>query len=156
VLRINAGGGSYVDSAGDAWQADQAYAFGTWGFTGGQTYKYAVPITGTIDDVLYQSEHYWAEGGSYIIDVPDGLYQVTLKFAEIFYGSYAGSRRFGVRAEDAFVITSFDLFMEAGGRYIALDRQFVIQVMDGQLNLEFVRDIGSPKVNAIEVKWAGP
>ena len=55
VLRINAGGAAYTDSQGKIWQADQAYASGTWGYVDGQKYSYAVPISNTIEDKIYQS-----------------------------------------------------------------------------------------------------
>lgn len=151
-LRINAGGAEYVDTFGRTWLADQEYKPGGWGYIGGARYSYAIPISGTEDDRLYQSEHYWNSAGSYIIDAPNGMYRLTLKFAEIYTGAYAGSRRFSVRAEDAFVITSLDIFSASGGRYIALDREFIIVVNDGQLNLDFVGEQGSPKVNAIAVE----
>jgi hypothetical protein len=156
-LLVNAGGASYTDTSGRLWQADQAYTAGGWGYVGGQKYSYAIPINGTDDDKLYQSEHYWNESGSYIFDVPNGTYRITLKFAEIYYGSYAGSRRFGVRIEDIYVITRLDIYFESGGRYNALDREFVITVSDGQLNLDFVKDeIGSPKINAIAIESYRP
>lgn len=156
AVRINVGGSSFTDGQGNLWQADKAYAGDGWGYIGGQTYSYAVPIAGTEDDRLYQSEHYWSNGGSYWIDLPPGVYQVTLKFAEIFYGAFAYSRVFGVRAEDAFVLPSLNIYIETGGRYIALDKQFVIDVSDGQLTLDFVKSAGSPKVNAIEVRSYAP
>ena len=156
MARVNAGGPAYTDSSGNGWQADKVYAAGSWGYIAGQKYSYAVPINNTGDGKLYQSEHYWPEGGSYLFDLDNGTYMVTLKFAEIYPSSYAGSRRFSVRAEDIYVITGLDVFVESGGLYTALDRQFLISVADGQLNLDFVKDAGSPKVNAIEIAWAGP
>ena len=156
VLRLNAGGGSYTDVRGNLWLADQAYASGSWGYVEGQKYSYAVPINGTDDDKLYQSEHYWTDGGSYLVDLPNGNYSITLKFAEIYPGGYGGSRRFGVRAEGVFVLTSVDMFTESGGRYNALDKQFTIIVADGQLNLDFVKDLGAPQINAIAIETAGP
>jgi peptidoglycan/xylan/chitin deacetylase (PgdA/CDA1 family) len=152
ALYINTGGASYTDSMGKTWQADQEYTPGGWGYIGGQKYSYAVPISDTLDDKLYQSEHYWQDGGSYITTLPNATYRVTLKFAEIYPGAYSGSRVFSVRAEDAFVLTGLDVFTQAGGRYIALDKQFLVTVSDGQLNLDFIKDAGSPKINAIAIE----
>jgi len=156
VVRVNAGGPVYSDSGANTWQADKVYAAGSWGYIDGQKFSYAVPINNTSESKLYQSEHYWPDGGGYLFDVANGTYRVTLKLAEIYSSSYAGSRRFSVRAEDVYVITGIDVFIESGGLYTALDKQFLITVADGQLNLDFVKDVGNPAINAIEVAWAGP
>ncbi|MCB0360579.1 MAG: hypothetical protein KDD44_13120, partial [Bdellovibrionales bacterium] len=51
ATRINVGGESYTDSLGRVWVADQF-------FSGGDVYQDAVPISGTSEDTLYQSERY--------------------------------------------------------------------------------------------------
>ena len=83
--------------------ADRAYsAANTYGYTlpgNAFTYSTGSAIANTVDDTLYQSERYWnASGGGYRFDVPNGQYQVDLKFAEI-YQTAAGRRVFDVVIE---------------------------------------------------------
>ena len=49
-------------------------------FSGGSTYSRTTPISGTNDDVLYQSERYG--NFAYNVPLPNGHYVVTLHFAE--------------------------------------------------------------------------
>ena len=48
-------------------------------------------------------------------------------------------------------IPDVDIVALAPGRFVALDRSFVVTVSDGQLNLDFIKHVGAPKVNAIEI-----
>ena len=88
-LRINAGGPAWVDSGGNTWLGDKPYAAGSWGHEGGSTYGTTAAIGNTADDALFQSERYWGTEGGYAIDLPNGMYRVQLRFAEIYY-TYAG------------------------------------------------------------------
>jgi hypothetical protein len=153
-IGVNAGGAAYTDSAGQLWQADKQYVTGSWGFIGGvgQTYSAANPIEGTIDDTLYQSEHYGMT--QYAFDVSPGTYSVTLKFAEIYYSTAVGGRIFSVKAEGATVVSNLDILKEYG-RYVAHDRSFFVTVSDYQLNLEFTASVGAAKVNAIRIAFVG-
>jgi hypothetical protein len=72
-VRVNAGGGSYTDPAGQVWSADKGFSGGATGTTTASISKTSVPI-------LYQSERYGAV--SYQFAAPNGNYNVTLKFAE--------------------------------------------------------------------------
>jgi len=157
AVRVNCAGSAYTDVSGQAWSPDQPYATGSWGYVGGQQYSVTSTISGTVDDPLYQSERYWssacAQAGecAYAFDgVPSGTYSVTLKFAELYYTS-ANQRRFEIRAEGIAFITDLDVVAQAPGRYTALDRSFLVAVSDGQLNLDFIRHVGAPKINAIAV-----
>lgn len=147
--RVNAGGPQYTGADGKIWAADQVYVAGGWGHTGGSTYSTAAPITGTLDDTLYQTEH-WGMS-SYRFTAPAGSYAVTLKFAEIYYNG-SGKRVFNVNLEGTTTIASLDVFAAAGGRYIAYDRTFNVNVSDGILNIGFVAISNSVKINAIEVQ----
>jgi len=74
-IRINAGGGEYVDFQGNKWKADQF-------FSGGYTYNSgSTPISDTLNDELYQSERYGAF--EYQIPVDTGEYEIILHFAEV-------------------------------------------------------------------------
>jgi len=146
-VALNSGGAAYWGQDGVLWQADRAYTPGSWGYVGGKTFSAVVPIAGTIDDTLYQSER-WGDM-AYRFDVPPGRYQVQLKFAEV-YGWKKEQRIFDVRIEGATVLSALDIFA-AAGRYTAYDRSFVVQTADGSLDISFVARVDAPKINAIRV-----
>jgi hypothetical protein len=100
VFAVNAGGPQYVDAAGTIYQADTR-------FIGGTTYTKTVAIAGTTDDALYQNERYG--NFSYTIPLPNGDYEVSLKFAEIFWTA-VGQRIFDVVIEGNEVMSNLDMF----------------------------------------------
>ncbi len=133
---VNAGASlPYTDSLGIVWERDRTYLAGSWGNTGGRVYVTAAPITGTDDDVLYQSQRF--QMPSYQFDVPPGVYRVDLRFAETFYG-VPNDRVFNVYLEGQPVLMNFDILVAAGGWYTALDRSFDVTVTDGRLDVTFV------------------
>jgi len=116
--RINCGGdgANYTDSQGHTWVPDSSFSYGGGGDSGTGN-----AIANTADPTLYQTEH-WGSG-TYTFNVPAGSYQVTLKFAETFWTA-AGSRVFNVSINGATVLTNFDIFLDAGGEFIADDKVF--------------------------------
>jgi hypothetical protein len=151
-VAVNCGGAAYTARDGKLWQGDQAYTVGSWGYSGGKAYAASVPIAGTDDDILYQSEHYGAS--VYRFDVAPGIYAVQLKFAEI-YASKVGQRIFDVQIEGMAALSALDLFAVAG-RYTAYDRTFTVEVTDGILDIAFIARVNQPKINAIRVTAVGP
>ncbi|GAB2933891.1 S8 family serine peptidase [Nonomuraea fastidiosa] len=83
---VNAGGPSFTDASGFTWSADQEARGKKWGYTGkGKTITTRVPIAGTEDDALFQSQR-TTQGTGLIYtfpDAPKGTYAVDLGFAEI-------------------------------------------------------------------------
>lgn len=147
--RVNAGGPLYIGIDGKRWAADQQYTVGSWGYDTGLPYSVTNPIALTLDDPLYQSERF--SMNQYLFTVPNGSYTVTLKLAELYVNA-PGLRRFNVSIEGTPVLTSYDLFAAAGGRYIARDEMFVATVTDGILNIGFQVVTNASKVNSIEVQ----
>ena len=141
VSQINCGGPAYTAGDGTAFQAD-GY------FNGGATYSSTSAISGTLDDALYQTERY---GGSFGYDIPlaNGEYEVTLKFAEIFFNS-AGSRTFNIAMEGATIIGDLDVWARVG-KNVAFDEKFVVTVNDGQLDIDFNAISDNAKIAAIQV-----
>ena len=149
--RVNSGDGAYVDSNGFLWAADQAYTAGSWGYVSGLPNSVTNAIANTVDDTLYQSERYWPSGGSYKFDLANGAYLVELKFAELYYSSI-NYRVFNVKIEGATALSNFDIVAAAPGKFTAVDRSFVVNVADGQLNIDFLDgSAGAPAVDAIRV-----
>jgi PKD repeat protein len=142
----------YTDSTGKVWSADRSYSAGSWGNTGGSTYSNSNTIAGTPDPDLYRSERYG--NFQYQFTVPDGNYQVTLKFAEIYWDS-VGQRVFNVDIEGTRVMSNVDLNALVG-KNTAYDRTFAVSVSDGILNINFQTIQDNAKISAIEVVSGTP
>jgi hypothetical protein len=143
VSAINAGGNSYVNSAGVSFSADKYYQ-------GGQKWTTSSSISGTQDDPIYQSGRYG--NFYYSIPVSNGNYIVTLKFAENYWSS-AGQRKFNVKIEGNQVITNLDIFAKVG-KNRAYDVVIPVRVNDGVLRIEFVTVKDNAKVSAILIQKA--
>ncbi len=140
VFAVNAGGNAYTAPDGTAYEADD-------GFSGGRTYSTNDAIAGTEADALYQSERY----GNFSYDVPleDGTYEVTLRFAEVYWNA-SGKRVFDVIIEGDEVVTDLDLYAEVG-HDAAYDVTETVSVSDGTLNIVFDTDVNNAKVGAVLV-----
>ena len=133
----NAGGPAASGFAADAF------------YSGGSTYGTKAGIAGTTDDALYQSLRYG--NFKYGLAVEDGSYAVTLKMAEVHFDT-AGRRVFDVKAEGKVVLDNFDIVRAAGGKNVAHDKTFTVEVTDGRLDLDFVSLVNNAQVNAIAVE----
>ncbi len=154
VQRVNAGDAAYVDGSGKAWAADRPFSVGGWGYAGGIPWGTGAAIANTADDPLYQVVRYWTSSAmsGYRFTMPNGRYEVTLKFAEVYWPT-AGQRRFDVRIEGVAVLSGYDIFADAGGQYLAVDKVFNVAVGDGELTIDFIQISGydNPMINAIQV-----
>jgi chitodextrinase len=150
VARVNAGGGAFVDAAGNTWSAD-------FGFNTGATYSNPSAISGTVNDGLYQSERYDVSSSpelTYSFNLPNGDYTVNLHFAEIYSGAArVGGRVFDVLVEGQLRIDNLDIFSRVGDN-TALIISLPVTISDGQLNIAFVHGVDNPKISAIEVLGA--
>ena len=149
LLRINTGGPQVVASGG-TFIADQFSS-------GGSPFTNAVPIAGTTDDELYQTERFGTF--SYNIPVPaPGEYDIRLHFAEIFFGlpgggssGGVGSRIFNVTIEGVPVLTNFDILSEVSPATALQKELDNITINDGVANIGFIAVAQSPKISAIEI-----
>jgi len=146
-IRVNAGGPAYTDSKGNVWAADSGFIAGN-GF-----YSTATAITGTSDPTLYQSEHWGAGTLEWAGAVPNGAYNVTLKFAEIWFAA-AGQRIFSISINGQQVETNLDIFAAAGGQFKALDRTYPVVVSTGRIDIKAVSTVDNPKFSAIDIEPA--
>ena len=153
--RVRAGSTqSLVDSSGNVWAADRRYSAGGFGYTDGDPYTTTSTIAGTTDSALYQTNRH-AGAFSYLFDVPNGAYQVRLRFAEIYPASFATGRRvFNVAIEGTPVLQNFDAYALVGGN-AAINRVFTTNVADGVLAIDFVGVVTHGAVSAIEVVALG-
>ncbi len=144
-ILVNAGGSAYTDSKAQVWSADKD-------FTGGSVYSTTHTISNTADPTLYQTERYG--NFSYQFAVPNGSYNVLLKFAEIYWTT-AGQRIFNVSVNGTQVLTNFDIIAAAGAPLTAIDETFPVAVTGGQVTVQFTSGSADlPKISAIEINSA--
>lgn len=142
-LLVNAGGSVYTDTVGSIWQADQAFTAGGWGFfgLGGGPWvdQTAEDIQGTADDGLFRTQRYWPPGvtGGYRFSVPNGAYEIALRFAEICPDCLPGDRIFDVCVEDVTVASNVDILGQYGIR-VAVELAFHSEVTDERADIEFI------------------
>ena len=159
LVRINAGSFSPVTLNGVSWSADQY-------FSGGGTFSNTTEIAGTNDDALYQTERFDAgqAGLTYSIPVPgDGMYNVSLHFAEIYFGApgdgenfgAAGQRVFSVSIEGVEVLPDLDIYDEVGPATALIKIFEDVAVNDGALDISIASSVREGKLSAIEVSTLG-
>jgi hypothetical protein len=157
-----AGGPARIDCGGGG---DAPFTFGTAsadGFSadrderGGNTKT----VSDTIDVrtahaapmIIYQSER-WGPS-TYTIPVEKGkTYTVRLHFAETTFDQ-AGARRFHVAIDGKRVLTDFDVFAEAGGKFRAVVKDFpgIAPDAEGRIVIDFIAgSADQPKIDGIEV-----
>jgi chitodextrinase len=115
-------------------------------------YTRSQPINNTGDDPLYQSQRYG--NFTYTIPIVNGSYAVTLKFAELYWGS-PGRRVFDVVMEGQKVISNLDVVAHVG-TFTAHEVTIPVTVTDGALTLTFISRVDLAIVNAIVVSASGP
>ena len=155
AFRINAAGGDYTTLGGDLFAADKAFTAGDFGYEGGTEAAITNAISGTDDDALYQTIRYGTSFAYRFDGLAAGQYQVTLHFTEPQLTS-AGGRLIDVLAEGTLVLDDYDIFVAAGGRRAAVTATFLVDVTDGQLDLEFLGVVRPALVSAVEVAGTAP
>lgn len=149
---INAGGNAYTDTQGEPWVADKKWSEGGWGYyQKGSTASTSQAIAGTDDDALYKDAR--IDPYAYRFDnVPNGIYEVDLRFAEIVKLGKKERRVFDVVIEDTMVLPAHDVDYEVG-RFTADDNVFYIPVTDQRLDVRFIARAGfaKPVINAVRV-----
>ena len=159
TIRVNCGGALYTTVGGKAFSADQLYTAGSWGFTdSGFVRIETLAISGTPDPDLYRVQRERIQL-DYKFDIPNGSYDVILHFAEL-KDNVALNRVMDVSLEGALVLDDFDLYVQAPGKGVALQRRFNgVTVADGQLHLLLVKSLSSYKrpcaIAAIEIGPTG-
>ena len=144
---INASGASFTATDSTLYQSDEF-------FNGGETSNSSASIAGTDDDTIYQS-HRWQNGGfSYHLPIENGDYQITLQFAETYFGD-AGLRVFHVDAENSRIITDLDVVAIAD-KLTAYEITVTVTVEDGTLDLDFLPKIENPMISGIKINLAQP
>jgi hypothetical protein len=106
-------------------------------------------ISGTTDPVLYQT--YRTQSGTlqYQFSMPNGTHTVNLRFAETFYSSIS-QRVFNIVLNGQTLRSNVDIYSLVGANR-ALVLTFPVNVINGQVLIQLVAVVGTPKINAIEI-----
>lgn len=150
-ILINVGGGSLLDPDGRTWIADVEGEY----TTDGDTYSTSSGISGTNFPALYKDERYslgsTQPGITYNVPVPNGVYVVTLHFAEIYF-TKNGERVFDISIEGVLKISGFDPHQVAGGKNKAHVEVFSgISVADGILTITLTNVKQNANIMGIEI-----
>jgi hypothetical protein len=140
----------YTDQHGRVWGADRYFSHGC-------SVVRSEPVRNTLDPDLFKAERFG--NFTYTVPVAEGRYNVTLQFAESWFGpgqpggGGPGSRAFDVYCNGVALLHNFDLFRAAGGDHRAVERTFngVAPNAQGKIVLSFVPITNYACVNAIEV-----
>jgi beta-galactosidase len=152
-IAVNVGSNAqYVDEAGTVWLADLPYAKGGFGYTGaGAQAIYGAPpdrdVLGTGDDPLFQTMQEGLAG--YRLDVPAGVYEIELKFAEMKFEK-PGERVFDVAINARVMLEKFDPVREIGP-YRAFSRKWTVAAEDG-IAVDLRAVAGKPTLSGIRVR----
>lgn len=106
-------------------------------------------MQGTDEDPVYQAVRYGLR--AYRLDLPNGIYQVTLKFCEPAYGE-PRKRVFAVKVQGKLVADQLDIFQRVG-KNKALDITAEnVEVTGGRLAIDFIAQVEYPCIAAIVVE----
>jgi hypothetical protein len=141
---INCGGQEYMASYGTDYLADQSNLF-KGGTVDGQNFE----INNSDDDMLYLSNRY-GKTFNYSFPVNNGKYRITLHFAEIYWKS-EGKRIFNVNIENNPILQNFDILKETGTDRRATYKEFVTDVKDEVLNIDFSAVKDNALISAIDI-----
>jgi glucose/arabinose dehydrogenase len=121
---------------------------------GGGVYsiKPAKDVEGADVQDVYKSQRF--KFGGYLLNVPNGSYKVTLKFADCWQ-TKPGIRVFDVLMQGQKVAEKLDLVDKAGHGKAYDVTSDNVQVADGQLRIEFNKHKGEPSIAAVIVEGQG-
>lgn len=155
-LRVNASTSDYVDTSGNTWVSDTPYFNVGFLNTAGN-------ILNTVEDPLYNTTR---AGGTpsgptmqFSAAVPNGKYLVRFHFADSdWWSTQPGSRIFDIRLEGgAAYLNDIDI-IAAVGRYTAYVKDAVVDVTDGNMDIDFLRryTTSAALISGIEIIQVGP
>ena len=106
------------------------------GGASGSAYATQAAIQKTDDPKLYQSQRYGPTGGlDFVLSgLPPGPVQVTLLFAETFW-TKPNARKFDVVLNGRTFLRDFDIYAEAGGKDIAVQKTFTVYAPQGTVEI---------------------
>ena len=117
---------------------------------GGQVAAFTAPMAGAteVEQPVYRDVRYNTDG--YTLEIPNGTYDVTLKFCEPHYEA-AGLRVFGVKVQGQVLAEKLDLFATVGKNRAYDLTAKAVRVTDGKLKIEFPRVIEFPLIAGLVI-----
>lgn len=159
VYRINTGG-SIVGELPLSWSTDLTSNPSLYVNSDDENSIYSNSHDGFLNNTTYLSSLFQStrynrfvapKNMQWTFPVENGNYLVNLLFAEIWAGaSEAGVRVFDVAIEDAIVLQDFDMTEKYGWNTSGVE-SFYVSVSDGNLDVDFIKKIQNPHINAIEI-----
>ena len=163
LYRVNAGGGSLIGSKGLNWEEDLSSApsiyvnssetNNTTTVIETVTPNASVPID--TPSALFESDRWDGSAApemQWNFPVSNGSYEVRLYFAENYsVAGSPGNRVFDVAIEDIIVLNDYDVFADAGALFVGVMKNFVAEVSDGQLTIDFIHVVENPSIKGIEI-----
>lgn len=152
-IAVNVGSNAdFIDESGVVWIADQPYKQGSFGFTGQITpTAYGSQndrnILGTEDDPLFQTMQ--ENLSSYRFDVPAGVYEVELKFAETKFEK-PNQRVFDVSINGRKMLEKLDLINDFGAQR-AVTKRFRIDTASG-IVIDFAAIEGKTILSGVRIR----
>jgi len=116
----------------------------------------ATEILNTEDDILYHTESwgYWNNLEYLFSKLKGNKAKVTLKFAEVTL-QYPGDRIMNVAINGDTVLKDFDIVKIAGGKNIAVDTVFTVDIPDGIIKITVPRlTVNYAKFSAVKIETA--
>jgi len=151
-LAVNVGSkAEMADADGVIWNADQPYRTGGFGFVGGDAAQFPrdLPVMGATQTPIYITYRRGIQG--YRFDVPDGDYELELRFADPTAVAI-GERVFDIAINGQPAVTALDLVAEAGTGH-AVPITVLAESSAGQgLNITFTARQGQPILSGIRVR----
>ncbi|WP_347157367.1 malectin domain-containing carbohydrate-binding protein [Pontibacter chitinilyticus] len=166
TMRVNAGGSTQT-AGGVTWSGCSAAGACNNYVSGGFAYTQSplASISGVPSNMtqnIFQTE--WTGGAfggvtvprgavafTYNIPVVNGSYMVRLYFTELNKNG-TGLRVFDVNLEGGDKeLVSFDIYKEAGGIRKVIMREFPVTIVDGNVTIDFIRQVENAKISAIEI-----
>lgn len=141
-LRINCGGGDYIDQDDNIWYEDMHYL-------GGEPVNDQNEVTNTENEPLYQD----SRNGMFSYSIPmqeNGLYRLALHFVESQYEE-VGERIFNAIVEDTTLISNFDILAEAPPR-TAVIKETTVTAADSTLDLQLDPLMNDATISALELR----
>jgi uncharacterized repeat protein (TIGR02059 family) len=117
----------------------------------GSTFSTTESIQADSDAEIYKTERYHLFLAYALPVEKDRNFRLTLKFAEIYW-STQGSRKFDVFVEGQKFLSDYDIFVEAGGKNIAVDTAIYITSSDTLISIEFTTSIDNAAIKGIEIQ----
>ena len=141
-IRVASGQTTPVSDADLLWAADNGYTGGTAGLDQKSPENAALPA-------VYLGQR-WGDF-RYTFSVPSGTYNVKLLFTESYVNG-PRQRLFSVAVNGSRYLEEFDIFAAGGGKWRPVDRDIVVDVTQGVIDIVFTAgSVQFPRVAAIEI-----